>query len=439
VLAGSAALIGGCLGSASQEPPADESRTPSPTVTPIQFETATSDGPTGGHWPQFGYDAANTGHQPAGPVPTGSVTERWRVSVPGYNSPHAPVLDDGRLVVQSGRTEVASYDVSNGARRWIRDIGGRTYGFSPAVRDGLVFVAASERGAVVGETETPLSDGLHALSMTDGATEWANDVRVLSSPVLADDDLVVATEPAESTKAIVRYDPADGTERWRYTCADGCSTLGDERHIQPMHIHRPAVAGDTIYVASVDESGRGHLRAVDADGSEVWVADFDKKVVSPPVIGAELIFLLVDGSLRAVDPSTGAVRWQRPLPSKDNYSSHLIPVTDGTTVYTTGASSVLAFAAADGTERWRYETGDEYQSTLGPRMAVSDAHLVVAFLSMVAIDTDTGDPIWEFEHEDAHHVQYTGPVLADGGVVMASCLKQRPSDYYTISVHQLSA
>jgi hypothetical protein len=441
VLAGGVTIVGGCLGTSEREPGTESDGWETPAHTPEGevYETASSDGPTGGRWPQFGYDGGNTGYNPDWPVPTAGVSERWRSRVPGFQAPQAPVLDEGWAIMQSGRTEVAAYDVSRGAKQWVSDVGGRTYGFSPAVQDGRVFVAASKRGASVGQTGTgELSDGLHALSLTDGDSEWTVQVRPLSSPVVTDDGVYVATQPSAGTKSIVRYDPSDGTEAWTYTCTDGCTAPTNERDIQPVHRHRPAVSEERVFLTSVDEDGRGRLRALQSDGTVDWTVGFDEAIISPPVVGEDVVFAVVGHTLRAIESETGERRWQQSLPPGSGPATHLIPATDGTSVYATGDQSVLAFAVDDGTERWRNDAGYAYRSILGPRLAVSDTHLVASWKTVRAIETDTGSLAWEFQNPGVHHAQYTGAVLAEGGVIVGSCIKEEPSDYYDISVHQLS-
>jgi outer membrane protein assembly factor BamB len=441
LVAGAIATIGGCLGSPRADRQTEDSgwSTPSRSVETIGYATATSDGPTGGHWPQFGYDGANSGHAPAGPVPTGAVEERWRSSVPGDNAPHAPALDDGVAVMQSGRTELAAYDLARGRQQWIGDLGARTYGFSPAIRDGVVYAATAARNTGGTETaDTSSSEGLQALSLADGDNEWTSDVRPLSSPVLTADGLTLAIQPASAGKAIVHIDPADGTERWRYTCSEGCTATTDEIHVQPVHVHRPAVVDGRVIVASADTDETARLRAIDDDGTVEWTRDFDAPPLSPPVVGGDTVFVVVGNTLQALDPETGAERWEQSLPS-EGPPSHLMPATDGTAVYTTAGQSVLAYAVADGTEQWRVETGAGYQSTLGPRMAVGETHLLLAWKSVTAIERSRGEIAWRFQNDDVHHAQYTGPALADGGVVVGSCIKMEPGDYYDISIHQLTA
>jgi len=150
--------------------------------------------------------------------------------------------DESRLYVSSVRhggdsptnSYVAALDPSDASIGWRTEVG-ITLEVGLAVRDGTVYAVDSEQ--------------LHALSTTDGSTEWTvpHDLGHESSgsPAVTDDRVFF-----RDADRLVAFDAATGDERWSVAEA----SLPDDSA-------NPVVAGDAVYVPSDDHD---RVRGFDA-------------------------------------------------------------------------------------------------------------------------------------------------------------------------------
>lgn len=97
-------------------------------------------------------------------------------------------------------------------------------------------------------------------------------------------------------------------------------------------------------------------------------------------------------------------------------------VADGTVYFANGAGTVYAVTAADGTERWRFDTGTRGD---GPPVetspTVADGNVFVAGVdsTVYALDADDGTERWAFEPEWNEHIE-ASPTVADETLYVAS-------------------
>lgn len=224
-----------------------------------------------------------------------------------------------------GSGSVVALDAASGEASWRFGDPYAGQPFSePAVRDGVY----------VGQRLEPHAGGVgrfHALEL-DGSVRWSEPVgHVFHRPVVSDGTLFVGTDAATAHA----FDAADGGERWSTTLE------ADERE--------PVV----VRVAGVNSEG--------------------------------VVVAVSDGTVRGLDPGTGAERWRH----GDGTSSF-----DGTAVLVDGdvyaGSGRTVGRVADGRVTWQetFRGRAHLHGRAGDALVVTDDALVVA------LDVASGDRLW---------------------------------------------
>lgn len=306
-------------------------------------------------WRRAGFDRANTGFAPTVSGPRPPLTVRWEASLPGGRSVShpSPVLADGRVYVAwrgIGDSEavvgVSAHDATDGTRLWDQRV---TTDDEPRNSNRLVWDSLT---LADGAWYLLAHDGLHSFT-TDGERRW--------------------------------HVPFGGTPT---------STIPDGGH--------PVVADGVVYAptAGVTEEtdATEGLYAIDAaSGEVVWrydVPETDFGWTFPPALADGLVYAaLLEYGVVALDPATGAVRWETRVPANGPPT-----VIDGQVILSTerdGETAVTALDAVTGRELWRVPTGG---GRLGRRVAVHPALERVFhrqdLRTLVARDLRTGDCCW---------------------------------------------
>jgi outer membrane protein assembly factor BamB len=152
------------------------------------------------------------------------------------------------------------------------------------------------------------------------------------------DGVLIARDRAYAIAAVA---PASLEVRWRYSQPDAfgspiavvnevvCADVGErlvainltngERVWQTGVIDGldGLAVSDPLLVARHQISNRGEPGLIclgRADEHEQWRVDYQPAAAGPVAVGSE-VYVVADGSLRAVDAATGAERWSFPLPS----------------------------------------------------------------------------------------------------------------------------
>lgn len=192
-----------------------------------------------------------------------------------------------------------------------------------------------------------------------------------------------------------------------------------------------AVVDGVLYVGS----DAGGLHAVDvATGRPMWRYRAGAAVSGSPAVAGDLV-LVTDASstLHAVGVTDGAPRWQVrtgptvPFPwgreGWDYFASSPVPVRD-LVVFGAGDGKVRAVELTTGAVRWSFATGGRIRST--PAISGETVYVGSADGHLYAIDLASGEERWRFATEgasldaaefgfDRRTVQGT-PVVADGTV-----------------------
>jgi len=219
---------------------------------------------------------------------------------------------------------------------------------APAAGDGAFF-AVTESGVV------------RALEAADGSVRWTGSRRMDAvAPVVGEGTVVVAADTE-----LVGLATDDGAERWSVFLdapVDGLATGGG----RVVATTRNGVAGVGL-----------------TDGGRQWHHSVDGTVSTAPTVDERTVAAGLDsGTILVLDAASGEKQWQQPVREA---AEHAPAVADGR-VYAAGESSVVAFDASDGTERWTVET--EYPVSGAPLATAEGVY--VGVLNEHAGRTPTG-------------------------------------------------
>ena len=334
-------------------------------------------------WPAAGFDAANTGRNPAATLLEDGL-EATRVASGAGTDPSpsgvAAVADACYFVTADGTAVCGTRD---GGRRWATEIHDASRDSVPVATRDVVYASAA--------------DGTTALDRRDGDVLWTSDAGVRrGSPVLRDERLYAGADRRVVALAVDTGDRAWAVDAHRVTglaAADGTvfatgstpaggavSAVADgERRwlrddLGSVHLP-PTVAGDVVLVST----SLGRLYALDrATGDTVWRHDRAGGGPAPPAAARGRVYLPSGNGSRAtcLDLGTGDVLWRL-----ETGVYHARPVATADGVYFGTPNEGLFAVAPDGTVRWR----DETIRVDGPMAAVGETLFAVSFDGVVAI------------------------------------------------------
>lgn len=163
-----------------------------------------------------------------------SKTQRWASRLDGESMP--PVLSGESIYLAAGNT-LSAWRASTGQRRWVRPLPAATTAPPVVDQNGNAYVVTSDRY-------------IYALDQ-QGRGLWKQaprvDYEVFAQPLVVGDNLIVATAGG----GVFAFDTTSGQLKWNYVIHPSAT---DPNYI-PTIINvmtRPAVVGDTLYVATDD-------------------------------------------------------------------------------------------------------------------------------------------------------------------------------------------
>jgi outer membrane protein assembly factor BamB len=262
----------------------------------------------------------------------------------------------------------------------------------PGATPGAVVLAYRGDAARSGNMPGPGPDGTPAIRWTFQAGAPIGSQVVVVGKVV----YVVSTDGT-----VHAVDLDTGRQQWS-------ASIGAETHGALEVVDGLVIVGG--------ENG-AHAFAV-SDGRPAWTAAKAGTVRgAPAIVGHTAVFDSDEGMATALDTRTGAVLWSQPLGAPDDTS---VAALDGLAIFGLQDGTVVALAVADGTERWRAESGD------GARIgtpAIADGRVYVASLDdngpgthhIMALDLKTGTLLWRFA-SPGDRPAYT-PAIADGRAI----------------------
>jgi outer membrane protein assembly factor BamB len=243
----------------------------------------------------FGLDYANgtltVGGEGAAELDPATGEVRWTVTADEFVS--STVLTSETAYVRD-RRDVTAVDRSTGEVRWSRRTDGDGYE-PPRAGSGVVAYWSQGYNNTPGAVESPLV----VRDETTGEELWRLD-RDGGSPVIAGvvDGRVIAAYDG----TLVAHDARNGSVLW--------SREMPNRSVEYGYVQELAVDDGTVYASVSDYPGQ-YVVAVEADGDRLWTrrtAD-----VRGFVADGGSVYAAGGDTVRALNGTTGAVRWETPV------------------------------------------------------------------------------------------------------------------------------
>ncbi len=179
-------------------------------------------------------------------------------------------------------------------------------------------------------------------------------------------------------------------------------------------ISSPAIVGGVVYVGSDD----GSLYAIDqSTGKLHWKFKTGARIPSSPAVAAGVVyFTSYDGNFYAVGALSGKLRWKFGDPGERRYTgTHLhgmLPagermpdpfdvylsspsVWNGMVYFGSGDGNVYALNALSGAMQWKFQTGDVVHAS--PSIAAGKLYIGSWDSYFYALDANTGKQVWRFK------------------------------------------
>ena len=356
---------------------------------------------------EFRGDLSNSGV--AGSAAPDRIRVSWDRDTGKREIGSTPAVAYGKVFVTTMGWTVA-LDAANGNVLWNTS---KAKGFSsPAVFNNSVYVGTSS-GTVV------------RLNVTDGALLWETRLLattsfsgITSSPKVAYDRVFVGTfnETGGPGEAVALWE-GNGSVAWRHSTGS-------------IHYSSPAYADGAVYVGVMGRYNTtsqvsfnppyGVLSLDAVTGLERWFfATHGSVAGSPAVLGPNLIAPAKDGTVYALNRSTGVLVWKASVDA--GISS---PAVFGDSIFVGGGAfgspgRVVALNSGNGSVKWSFAPNGPVQSSItyaGGRIVFStnEDHGTI-----YAVDAVTGALVWSFEPFPPDYI-LGSPVVADGVVYAPS-------------------
>ena len=238
---------------------------------------------------------------------------------------------------------------------------------------------------------------LYAFSKTTGKVLWKFEGEdVLSSPVLSGNSIYFTTSVGARTQNYQNYlyslNIADGSLNWRSPLEQG-----NTRDLPLVYENAVYVTVRGPFVNYVPEYG--HLMSFDAlTGDLNWSLQVEKGASTPPMESEGGIHFFNPGSLFRADPQSGQLERQYPAPGR----IYGTPVLQGNKAYiTSSGGSIYSWDLATNEIDWEYQPEG---GRVSDKPVVSGGYIYFlvydevaeARLSLEALDTSTGAPVWSY-------------------------------------------
>jgi len=384
--------LAGCLGDDGHEGGTNQSNRT--VVSPTRdIETAPT---VEASFPQYQYDAGNTGAVPEVSGPTGAISSLFEFGTLGSERRlGSPSVADGTVYVtaaaggnestataagtgttatadaggettvatadagsETAETVVSAVDAATGAIRWETPYGVRGTPGPTAVGEDTVLA--------------PVGGNVVALAAETGEQQWTYACGLASGITVAEEAVyVVGVEGGTAT--LYSLSVADGSVRWERTVdaettyttpavADGSVYVGgtalqvfdtadgsEQWRVENPVRTAPAVGDDAVVAAS-----SGGLAVYDTAGTEQWRVEFTEEdplsVTHPPAVADGTVYLSVAEGIRVYDLDSGERSYAVDIGVDGT------PVVADGYVYLFGREQLTCLAAEDGTTEWSYGT-----------------------------------------------------------------------------------
>ncbi|MBI2837964.1 MAG: PQQ-binding-like beta-propeller repeat protein [Acidobacteria bacterium] len=211
----------------------------------------------------------------------------------------------------------------------------------------------------------------------------------------------------ESTAAICNGRAYLGADDGVLYCIDIASgSLAWKKKLGAMIRSSPLATGSSVYVGTIDGPERGAMFCTDASkGKPVWSYKCQEVFSSAALVGDSTIsFGSDDGSIHSLDTGSGRLLWKVPTGTKVRATPAA-----ATGLYVGSFDGCLYSIAADGSVRWKRETGKPYFSS--PAVGASIVSCGSHDGHIYAFDRATGEVRWKY---------FTGGPVVSSPVITSS-------------------
>jgi outer membrane protein assembly factor BamB len=172
----------------------------------------------------------------------------------------------------------------------------------------------------------------------------------------------------------------------------------------------PLVHGDRVILHIGGQDGACVVALDVATGEELWRALHDRGSYSSPILtqqaGQQILIVWTGDNIAALDPATGAVHWQSPMPPKDMVIGIATPVVEDGRLFVTsfydGAKMMkLSADSLTAVEAWRFRGPSELETEAlhsiiaTPLLRNGYIYGVDSYGELRCLDAETGRRIWE--------------------------------------------
>ncbi|WP_202911742.1 PQQ-binding-like beta-propeller repeat protein [Natrialba swarupiae] len=350
-------------------------------------------------WPMYQYDPAGTGYNPAGSGPTDGVSVAWSHESTEWFRGAAPPIRLGNTVYAVGEGLVA-LEADTGERRFAHR---GPYTSSPARVDASVYrtptLAVTSTAGIFGLGTGGIQipglgrwlDGRRWDGPNHGTRPASIEHRPSVDPVTVDGTIYA---PVAGTNDLVALNANDGTERWRVT--------HHEDTAYSVSYSRPAIRGDTLYVANWPHQVTAYDRE---DGTVRWQRERDDQMQLCSVPTDEGVVVTSRNGVALLDLEDGETIWYRDL--EGNAVEGTAAVADGTIYASDGRETFYALSLETGEELW----SAPFERETEPVVADGMVYAVEMDRTLVGFDATTGEERVRFEPSQ---VPLSPPIVGDG-------------------------
>lgn len=280
---------------------------------------------------------------------------------------------------------------------------GNTVMASPTIAEGIIYF---------GSLNDFKSSTFYAFDTMTGEEKWEKTLKgsVTTSPVISNEMLYFCTDDG----FCYGVDKNTGHEHWvmspeeRDLNASNCDKCA-------LRFSQPIVEDTILYVGSLDRN----LYALDAQTGVIkWSFKTGNSILNAPTISNGKIYLgSNDGNIYVIDAQTGIELLNFSIPPSLNKNSepgiYATPLVDSTTIYAVNGS-LLAIDISSGDIRWQFSSQSPLGQIIGNPSIFENSIITPTMDAIYAIDKATGEPIWKFSHIKGGI--FFSPVLENGNI-----------------------
>lgn len=311
------------------------------------------------NWSQFHFDADGTRWNPyenvLNPKNVVNLAEKWIYHL-GEPNGSSPAVVDGVVYVAGG--PLYAIDAYTGTLLWSYVVNGSSV--PPAVADGIVYFGSAD-------------DNVYALNAQNGAPLWTfkTGALVSSSPAVVDGVLYIGSADGK----LYALNALTGAKLWSYTTGG--------------YVSSPVITDGVVYIGSDDDN----VYAVHAsNGALLWKYKTGSYAGDVAVTTNVVYATSQDGNTYALLVVDGEKLWSYPA------GSGTAPAFAYNAVYVSSGRNIYALNARTGAELWSFVTGNPVVGS--PAVANGVVYATSTDANVYALDAHTGVELWNYTTGD---------------------------------------